>query len=166
MPSILSNLNELCGVLENEGALREAQLVHNVFLRVAQFETDKIAEKMKEMRKKGVECPVCGDTMDIEDDLCTCSDPDCACKRHLRDLAVATLDAGDEEDVADSGYAANVTKYAKKKAKKKKNVPNNPKLWAECQAWAKRTYEVHPSAYSNAGAARRYREKGGTWRKE
>jgi hypothetical protein len=59
-------------------------------------------------------------------------------------------------------------KVAKKKAKKKssgKNVPNNPSLWAECQAWAKRTYEIHPSAYSNAGAARRYRQKGGTWRK-
>lgn len=57
-------------------------------------------------------------------------------------------------------------KTAAKKKSKKKNVPNNPSLWAECQAWAKRTYEIHPSAYSNAGAARRYRQKGGTWRKE
>jgi len=60
------------------------------------------------------------------------------------------------------------TRIAKKKSKKKssgKNVPNNPSLWAECQAWAKRTFDVHPSAYSNAGAARRYRQKGGTWRK-
>lgn len=54
---------------------------------------------------------------------------------------------------------------AKKKKKTKKNVPTNPSLWAECQAWAKRTYEVHPSAYSNAGAARRYRQKGGKWKK-
>jgi len=56
---------------------------------------------------------------------------------------------------------------AKKKKKKSsgKNVPNNPSLWASCQAWAKRTYDTHPSAYSNAGAARRYRQKGGTWRK-
>jgi hypothetical protein len=58
-------------------------------------------------------------------------------------------------------------KVAAKKKKKSsgKNVPNNPSLWASCQAWAKKTYEVHPSAYSNAGAARRYRQKGGTWRK-
>jgi len=59
-------------------------------------------------------------------------------------------------------------KVAKKKAKKKssgKNVPNNPSLWASCQAWAKKTYDTHPSAYSNAGAARRYKQKGGTWRK-
>jgi len=53
----------------------------------------------------------------------------------------------------------------KKKSTKKKNVPTNPSLWAECQAWAKRTYDVHPSAYSNAGAAKRYRDKGGKWKK-
>jgi hypothetical protein len=60
-------------------------------------------------------------------------------------------------------------KVAAKKKKKKssgKNVPNNPSLWASCQAWAKKTYDTHPSAYSNAGAARRYRQKGGTWRKD
>ena len=57
---------------------------------------------------------------------------------------------------------------AKKKKKKSsgKNVPNNPSLWASCQAWAKANYDIHPSAYSNAGAARRYKQKGGTWRKE
>ena len=53
----------------------------------------------------------------------------------------------------------------KKKSTKKKNVPTNPSLWSSCQAWAKANYDVHPSAYSNAGAARRYNQKGGTWRK-
>ncbi len=53
----------------------------------------------------------------------------------------------------------------KKKKKSGKNVPNNPSLWASCQAWAKRTYDTHPSAYSNGAASRRYKEKGGTWRK-
>jgi hypothetical protein len=53
----------------------------------------------------------------------------------------------------------------KKKKSSGKNVPNNPSLWASCQAWAKRTFDVHPSAYSNASAARRYKQKGGTWRK-
>ena len=57
-------------------------------------------------------------------------------------------------------------KLSKKKAKKKKNVPNDPSLCASCQAWAKRTYDVHPSAYSNSGAVRRYKQKGGTWRTE
>lgn len=55
-------------------------------------------------------------------------------------------------------------KISKKKSKGK-NVPNNPSLWASCQAWAKANYDVHPSAYSNSGAARRYKQKGGTWRK-
>ena len=53
----------------------------------------------------------------------------------------------------------------KKKKSSGKNVPNNPSLWASCQAWAKKTYDIHPSAYSNASAARRYKQKGGTWRK-
>ena len=78
-------------------------------------------------------------------------------------------------ELEDAGFIreANVlsdvfVKVAAKKKKKKssgKNVPNNPSLWASCQAWAKANYEVHPSAYSNASAARRYKQKGGTWRK-
>jgi hypothetical protein len=72
------------------------------------------------------------------------------------------------------GYAkeANVVndifiKVAKKKKKKSsgKNVPNNPSLWASCKAWAKRTFDVYPSAYSNGAASKRYKSKGGTWRK-
>ncbi len=56
---------------------------------------------------------------------------------------------------------------AKKKKKKSsgKNVPNNPSLWASCQAEAKRKFEIFPSAYANGFASRRYKEKGGTWRK-
>jgi hypothetical protein len=53
----------------------------------------------------------------------------------------------------------------KKKKKSGKNVPNNPSLWASCKAWAKRTFDVYPSAYANGAAAKRYKSKGGTWRK-
>ena len=56
-------------------------------------------------------------------------------------------------------------KVAKTKAKKKKNVPTNPSLWSECKAWAKRTFDVYPSAYANGAAAKRYKSKGGGWRK-
>jgi hypothetical protein len=79
-------------------------------------------------------------------------------------------------ELEDAGFLreANVlsdvfVKVAAKKKKKKssgKNVPNNPSLWASCQAWAKRTFDVHPSAYSNGAASKRYKAKGGTWRKE
>lgn len=44
-------------------------------------------------------------------------------------------------------------------------VAVNKKLWASCQAWAKRTYDVHPSAYSNSAAVKRYNKMGGKWRK-
>ena len=53
----------------------------------------------------------------------------------------------------------------KKKKSSGKNVPNNPYLWASCKAWAKSTFDVYPSAYANGAAAKRYRSKGGTWRK-
>jgi len=47
-----------------------------------------------------------------------------------------------------------------------KNKPNNPKLWAASLAWAKTKYDVCPSAYCNGAAAKRYKSKGGTWRKK
>lgn len=67
--------------------------------------------------------------------------------------------------LADALHETFIKIAKKKKSTKKKNIPNDPALWASCQAWAKRTYDTHPSAYSNAGAARRYKQKGGTWRK-
>ena len=78
------------------------------------------------------------------------------------------LEMNSNEELAAELHDVFLKVSAKKKKKKSsgKNVPNNPSLWASCQAWAKRTYDIHPSAYSNAGAARRYRQKGGTWRKE
>ena len=59
-------------------------------------------------------------------------------------------------------------KIAKKKSKSKskKNVPNDPSLWAQCKAEAKRKFDVYPSAYANGWAAKKYKAKGGTWRKE
>lgn len=78
------------------------------------------------------------------------------------------LEMNSKEELAAELHEVFLKVSAKKKKKKSsgKNVPNNPSLWASCQAWAKKTYDIHPSAYSNAGAARRYRQKGGTWRKE
>ncbi len=70
------------------------------------------------------------------------------------------------EDLASELHDVFLKLSAKKKKKKSgKNVPNNPSLWASCQAWAKRTFDVHPSAYSNGAASKRYKAKGGTWRK-
>lgn len=46
-----------------------------------------------------------------------------------------------------------------------KNKPTNPKLWASSLAWAKSRYKVCPSAYCNGAAAKRYKSKGGGWKK-
>jgi hypothetical protein len=45
------------------------------------------------------------------------------------------------------------------------NKPTNPALWAQCLAWARSRYKVCPSAYCNGAAAKRYKSKGGGWRK-
>jgi len=49
--------------------------------------------------------------------------------------------------------------------KTKKNKPTNPALWQQSLAWARQRYEVCPSAYCNGAAAKRYKSKGGKWRK-
>ena len=47
-----------------------------------------------------------------------------------------------------------------------KNVPTNSKLWNACKAWAKARYDVWPSAYACGAAAKRYKSKGGKWKKK
>jgi predicted type IV restriction endonuclease len=49
--------------------------------------------------------------------------------------------------------------------KKKKNIPTNPSLWQSSLNWAKSRYKVCPSAYCNGAAAKRYKSKGGKWKK-
>ena len=46
-----------------------------------------------------------------------------------------------------------------------KNTPTNKKLWNSCKAWAKSTYDVWPSAYAVGAASKRYKSKGGKWKK-
>jgi len=46
----------------------------------------------------------------------------------------------------------------------KKPKPTNPRLWSQVKAQAKRKFEVYPSAYANAWAAKTYKAKGGKWR--
>lgn len=44
-----------------------------------------------------------------------------------------------------------------------KAKPNNPQLWSRVKAQAKKKFDVYPSAYANAWAAKEYKSKGGTW---
>ena len=46
-----------------------------------------------------------------------------------------------------------------------KSVPTNPKLWSQAKALAKSKFDVYPSAYANAWAAKKYKAAGGGWKK-
>jgi hypothetical protein len=46
------------------------------------------------------------------------------------------------------------------------NKPTNPQLWQQSLAWARSRYDVCPSAYCNGAAAKRYKSKGGKWKKK
>jgi hypothetical protein len=46
-----------------------------------------------------------------------------------------------------------------------KNVPTNPSKWAYYKAQAKKKFDVYPSAYANAWAAKKYKAAGGGWKK-
>ena len=46
-----------------------------------------------------------------------------------------------------------------------KNIPTNPSKWSYYKAQAKKKFDVYPSAYANAWAAKQYKAAGGGWRK-
>ena len=46
-----------------------------------------------------------------------------------------------------------------------KNVPTNPSKWAYYKGQAKKKFDVYPSAYANAWAAKMYKKAGGGWKK-
>ena len=75
-----------------------------------------------------------------------------------------TKDGGEEKAVkADMNqFSLNERKEA---IDETKNKPTNPKLWAASLSWARSKYKVCPSAYCNGAAAKRYKSKGGGWRK-
>ena len=46
-----------------------------------------------------------------------------------------------------------------------KNVPTDKSKWSYYKAQAKKKFDVYPSAYANAWAAKQYKAAGGGWRK-
>jgi len=52
----------------------------------------------------------------------------------------------------------------KKKKGKRKPKPTNPSLWSRAKSAARSKFDVYPSAYANAWAAKWYKSKGGGWR--
>ena len=49
-------------------------------------------------------------------------------------------------------------------AEKKRPVPTKPDLWSRAKSAARSKFDVYPSAYANAWAAKWYKSKGGGWR--
>lgn len=47
-----------------------------------------------------------------------------------------------------------------------RNVPTDPTKWSYYKSQAKKKFDVYPSAYANAWAAKMYKKAGGGWRKE
>jgi hypothetical protein len=45
-----------------------------------------------------------------------------------------------------------------------KNKPTSPEKWARAKAQAKSKFDVYPSAYANAWAAKKYKSMGGGWK--
>ena len=81
----------------------------------------------------------------------------------LEDLALADEADGMNPNKA---LALSMTENSEITEKKKKNVPTNPSLWQSCLNWAKTRYKVCPSAYCNGAAAKRYKQKGGKWKRK
>lgn len=46
----------------------------------------------------------------------------------------------------------------------KKNVAKNSALWSRVKGEARAKFDVYPSAYANAWAAKKYKSLGGTWK--
>jgi hypothetical protein len=46
-----------------------------------------------------------------------------------------------------------------------KNVPTDPSKWSYYKSQAKKKFDVYPSAYANAWAAKMYKKAGGGWKK-
>ena len=44
-----------------------------------------------------------------------------------------------------------------------RSTPKNPSLWSSVKAAAKSKFDVYPSAYANAWAAKEYKKRGGSW---
>lgn len=45
-----------------------------------------------------------------------------------------------------------------------KNEPTNPELWSKAKSLARQKFDVYPSAYANAWAAKWYKKRGGSWK--
>ena len=73
------------------------------------------------------------------------------------------IDKTVEIDIIEPTYQE-LNEVRKKKKKRGGAKPTNPKLWSRAKSMARSKFDVYPSAYANAWAAKWYKKKGGGWR--
>jgi hypothetical protein len=70
----------------------------------------------------------------------------------------------DECFVSWSPRCGNLLNYKVGLIMAKVNKPTKPALWSSAKSQAKAKFDVYPSAYANAWAAKKYKAMGGTWK--
>ena len=68
------------------------------------------------------------------------------------------------KDQPGQGNKPIMVKTMKEEIITEKNKPTKPQLWSRAKSLARSKFDVYPSAYANAWAAKWYRKKGGGWR--
>ena len=80
---------------------------------------------------------------------------------------ISRLDAENDSEEADiDELQAMIDDLRRRRGitEKKKPVPTNKPLWGRAKAAARSKFDVYPSAYANAWAAKWYKSHGGGWR--
>jgi len=100
-------------------------------------------------------CGCCPDCSGEED--CECGCPECNYPDDFDD---------DDDDDDYDNFIEYDNREILESLINEKNVAKNSQLWNQCKAWAKSKYDVWPSAYACGAAAKRYKSKGGKWKKK
>ena len=87
-------------------------------------------------------------------------------------MKMAKLMGLEEEHNYIQGHVDTIEKVVKEKGLEErvmklteKNTPTDPSKWSYYKSQAKEKFDVYPSAYANAWAAKKYKDAGGGWRK-
>jgi len=87
-------------------------------------------------------------------------------------MKMAEMMGLEEEHNYIQGHVDTIEKVVKEKGLEErvmklteKNTPTDPSKWSYYKSQAKEKFDVYPSAYANAWAAKKYKDAGGGWRK-
>ena len=130
--------------------------------RMKSEQTDNISEKWSARYKKSINC---------NNPKGFSQRAHCQGRKKRNEMKNENLDPNTFKDTGKSApYGSGYSKIKELEEKLnlflEKNVPTNPSKWAYYKGQAKKKFDVYPSAYANAWAAKQYKAAGGKWRKE